>query len=1355
MVNVSRCGETFHHNNPSPLTDNLYISAARAISPRVLRDLGITCVINATLELPTMAYQLTDCLQIAVEDRIASKLYVYFDLVADKINSIHLADGKLMIYCRAGMSRSASLCIAYFMKYHGMTVDEAYQYVRARRPIIHPNIGFMRQLRDYEKRLNSKEPEVVLPSLTFASECCAATTVDSEECGTGFVDYESGIKVIKPKPKPRQPKIRYSDLLESCAESCPPTIVHLCGILGDVDNCADGDGGGGAGEKAVSHMSGESFAFALVRSSSPMLETTTDQAEVNRTTPTPFSLSPSSSQKRKPFCKISEPAKIAVSFLIVALERLADSSEAAIYAAAATLRDRASYQILSFSLSVFTEQLQSLPQVAEEIHLECLGDFPQKALTDDDAHAYNADAASPSTATKTAKQKTSLIARQNQQMAVLTKSHFVAITTFVQETLEREGIFKRQAVDQAYVAAAMGKRPRLERTKSIRVPGLKISPLPAEYRKTPQLADEPFFAVAACTAPPITLERVREGTVPCRWDIHHATSAVSVHMKCAAIDDRSTFEFGSRNPNYKLKLAWLLTVPLRTSVCSDAAVQVAQSFIEESEKVIPMAEALPSTEHPCYSMVKKEKVAAPENAQLSVAREEPLIESCWFFALAARKSTKSVCMVPKVNVKQPAEVDMSKRKRYLEPEMHWAAERYHIELSGNEYTRQLESFKYATASRIFSGERLRMAQCCFDHKIFELNRPKPLPRLKVCLYNAWSITTISFPLMSVAESHSPEPLEMNNMYCKSTTLPQNSRRCLQKSAFRSAATVTCADVQSEEGSGGGGGGHGAAAAELVDIPDAFGDISTLKKKIMEQNDPVKISIWLEVFKRSVIVSRPIYPFVVVAELLPVAAKEDVGCGVEEDSFLWESIDDLREQYGFALKTNLEQFYVETFETVSEELIDYDCFCHCFAKADLLVDCVVNSTMLVCAIAIVNIILEDLLFYEQQTTVAAAAAWQKANADYLLHPVTGCVASCATNDPIGTSVKRHQDVPVEFLLRKPFQMLTTLYLAPPTQRGREVDLFDLFRLLDYEYVQDIEDQADLAYHYDMPDLVVSLVKEPVDTLWFFELEKPGEVGLAGGAKAAALIRPVTPFQLFLPDSYLIDKVGQEGMDVFKADEEDEKDDTAEKEQNSISKPLELIPSEIRRPKDLISGSVKPRATCSDKRVSFRNSQESLTSRGSRPTSGLVSFQRPSRTRSVSRSRSNTSSLSAVGTASVSDDAKTMAHLTASMKQAEAILEKRRSHSSTRSPRMDKLETEDRRSRAAAAEQSYSRTLSDYLPQRYSSSSSSSASVVGAKATSNSRGDSSSSSGVKGIFETAQNWISSRRSSVKGRQQQRYT
>jgi hypothetical protein len=35
----------------------LYLAAARAVTSNVLLDLGITSIVNATLELPTVAYQ--------------------------------------------------------------------------------------------------------------------------------------------------------------------------------------------------------------------------------------------------------------------------------------------------------------------------------------------------------------------------------------------------------------------------------------------------------------------------------------------------------------------------------------------------------------------------------------------------------------------------------------------------------------------------------------------------------------------------------------------------------------------------------------------------------------------------------------------------------------------------------------------------------------------------------------------------------------------------------------------------------------------------------------------------------------------------------------------------------------------------------------------------------------------------------------------------------------------------------------------------------------------------------------------------------------------------------------------------
>jgi protein-tyrosine phosphatase len=59
----------------------------------------------------------------------------------------------LFVHCQMGKSRSVSFIIAYLMKYEKMKLDAAYLYVKKLRRIAFPNIGFMRQLKEYEKHL--------------------------------------------------------------------------------------------------------------------------------------------------------------------------------------------------------------------------------------------------------------------------------------------------------------------------------------------------------------------------------------------------------------------------------------------------------------------------------------------------------------------------------------------------------------------------------------------------------------------------------------------------------------------------------------------------------------------------------------------------------------------------------------------------------------------------------------------------------------------------------------------------------------------------------------------------------------------------------------------------------------------------------------------------------------------------------------------------------------------------------------------------------------------------------------------------------------------------------------------------
>ncbi|KAM4678315.1 dual specificity protein phosphatase 26 [Discoglossus pictus] len=60
--------------------------------------------------------------------------------------------GKVLVHCAVGVSRSATLVLAYLMIHHNMTLVEAITTVKDKRSII-PNRGFLGQLVDLDNKL--------------------------------------------------------------------------------------------------------------------------------------------------------------------------------------------------------------------------------------------------------------------------------------------------------------------------------------------------------------------------------------------------------------------------------------------------------------------------------------------------------------------------------------------------------------------------------------------------------------------------------------------------------------------------------------------------------------------------------------------------------------------------------------------------------------------------------------------------------------------------------------------------------------------------------------------------------------------------------------------------------------------------------------------------------------------------------------------------------------------------------------------------------------------------------------------------------------------------------------------------
>ena len=56
--------------------------------------------------------------------------------------------GKGLIHCREGRSRSVAVAIYFIMKRLNLCYTDAYDYVKSKRPVAKPNVGFQRILRN-------------------------------------------------------------------------------------------------------------------------------------------------------------------------------------------------------------------------------------------------------------------------------------------------------------------------------------------------------------------------------------------------------------------------------------------------------------------------------------------------------------------------------------------------------------------------------------------------------------------------------------------------------------------------------------------------------------------------------------------------------------------------------------------------------------------------------------------------------------------------------------------------------------------------------------------------------------------------------------------------------------------------------------------------------------------------------------------------------------------------------------------------------------------------------------------------------------------------------------------------------
>ncbi|EFA86681.1 leucine-rich repeat-containing protein [Heterostelium album PN500] len=146
---------TMYTSLPTEIIPNLFLGGLdSANNASILQSLGITHIVLAIGDLaPYFPRQFKYYTIDDARDTPNYDLSVHFDQTTSFIEQGRKVGG-VLVHCRAGISRSSTLIIAYLMKYQKLTYRNAFNFTQSKRPQIMPNIGFKDQLLKYENKLD-------------------------------------------------------------------------------------------------------------------------------------------------------------------------------------------------------------------------------------------------------------------------------------------------------------------------------------------------------------------------------------------------------------------------------------------------------------------------------------------------------------------------------------------------------------------------------------------------------------------------------------------------------------------------------------------------------------------------------------------------------------------------------------------------------------------------------------------------------------------------------------------------------------------------------------------------------------------------------------------------------------------------------------------------------------------------------------------------------------------------------------------------------------------------------------------------------------------------------------------------
>lgn len=145
--------------------EHLFVGSVGCImASESLRMAGITHTLCVGINVESPSNETIESLNlrhlhVGVEDRPDEDITRIFHTCFDFIELAKRESGRVLVYCFQGKSRSVTVALAYLMKHYGLPFLTALDRIRSGRPSASPNLGFILQLRKYEKFLLSNAEE--------------------------------------------------------------------------------------------------------------------------------------------------------------------------------------------------------------------------------------------------------------------------------------------------------------------------------------------------------------------------------------------------------------------------------------------------------------------------------------------------------------------------------------------------------------------------------------------------------------------------------------------------------------------------------------------------------------------------------------------------------------------------------------------------------------------------------------------------------------------------------------------------------------------------------------------------------------------------------------------------------------------------------------------------------------------------------------------------------------------------------------------------------------------------------------------------------------------------------------------